>query len=71
VPLTIVTRLGFGRDAMDRIANHKEGGVTDIYDRHHYADENRRVMEAVAGHVIGLAEGRGGDNVVVGKFGRN
>jgi hypothetical protein len=56
---------------MDRIANHKEGGVTDIYDRHHYADENRRVMEAVAGHVIGLAEGRGGDNVVVGKFGRN
>jgi hypothetical protein len=30
--LTTITRLGFGRDAMDRIANHRKGGVTDVYD---------------------------------------
>ena len=35
--LTWITRLGFGRDAMDRIANHKTSRVTDVYDRHGYA----------------------------------
>ena len=34
-----ITRLGFGRDAMDRIANHKTSNVTDVYDRHGYAKE--------------------------------
>jgi integrase len=53
-----ITALGFGRDAMNRIQNHREGGIADVYDRHHYRDENRRVMEAVAAHVLELAEGR-------------
>jgi integrase len=48
---TTVTRLGFGRDAMNRIQNHKEGGITDVYDRHQYEVENQKVMEAVAAHV--------------------
>lgn len=60
---TAITRLGFGRDAMNRVQNHKEGGVTDIYDRHRYEAENKRIMEAVAAHIIVLAEG-GADNVV-------
>ena len=34
--LTTITRLGFGRDAMDRIANHRTNTVTDVYDRHGY-----------------------------------
>jgi integrase len=56
--LTAVTRLGFGRNLMDRIANHKESNkVTDIYDRHAYADETKRAVEAVASHVMALAEG--------------
>jgi integrase len=55
---TAVTRLGFGKDAMNRVTNHKEGGISSVYDRHHYADENRRIMEAVAAHVLALAEGR-------------
>jgi integrase len=55
---TMVTRLGFGRDAMNRIQNHKEGGIADVYDRHEYADENKRVMEAVAARIMALAEGR-------------
>ena len=59
-----VTRLGFGRDAMNRIQNHREGGVTDTYDRHGYADENKRVMESVAAKIMALAEpGKGADIV--------
>jgi integrase len=64
---TAITRLGFGRDAMNRVQNHKEGGVTDIYDRHQYETENKRVMEAVAAHFMALAEGRGGNVVRMGQ----
>jgi len=56
---TLITGLGFGRDAMNRIQNHKDGGIGSVYDRHEYAEENRRVMEAVASEIMRLAEGRG------------
>jgi integrase len=59
-----VTALNFGRDAMDRIANHREGGVTDIYDRHGYETEDRRIMESVADHITMVAEGRESSTVV-------
>ena len=62
--LTWITRLGFGRDAMDRIANHRTSTVTDVYDRHGYADEDKRIMAAVARHVLSLVEGTGTSNVV-------
>jgi integrase len=52
-----VTALGFGRDAMNRIQNHREGGIATVYDRHGYADENKRIMEAVAVRIMALAEG--------------
>jgi integrase len=65
---TMITRLGFGRDCMNRIQNHKDGGIGSVYDRHHYADENRRAMEAVAGHIVDLAEGRAAGNVIEGRF---
>jgi integrase len=56
---TTVTGLGFGRENMDRIMNHKpKGSVTDVYDRADYSAEIKRVMEAVAGHIAGLASGR-------------
>jgi integrase len=54
---TTVTGLGFGRDALNRVTNHREGGVASVYDRFHYSDENKRVMEAVAAKVVTLAEG--------------
>ena len=61
----MVTRLGFGRDAMNRVTNHKEGGIADVYDRHQYAEEDRRIMETVAARILALGEGRSlGDNVV-------
>jgi integrase len=57
-----VTALGFGRDAMNRVTNHKEGGIADVYDRHQYQEENKTIMETVARHIAGIAEGHG--NVV-------
>jgi integrase len=62
--LTWLTRLGFGRDAMDRVANHRTSSVTDVYDRHGYAEEDKRIMSAVARHILGIIEGTGTSNVV-------
>ena len=42
---------------MNRIQNHKEGGIGSIYDRYSYAEENRRVQEAVAERIMSLVEG--------------
>jgi integrase len=60
-----ITALGFGRDAMNRIQNHREGGIASVYDRHGYAEETKRVMEAVASKIIALAEGRSAGGKVV------
>jgi integrase len=59
-----ITALGFGRDAMNRVQNHIEGGIATVYDRHAYAEENRRVMEAVAGKIVALATGETDAKVV-------
>src|SRR6516225_3915482 len=59
-----ITKLGFGRAAMNRIQNHREGGIASVYDRHHYEAETKTIMEAVATRLIVLAEGRPDDNVV-------
>jgi integrase len=53
-----ITALGFGRAAMNRIQNHKEGGIGDVYDRHDYAAETKHVMEATAARIVALVEGR-------------
>ena len=70
---TTITGLGFTRDAMNRIQNHKEGGIASVYDRHQYREENKQIMAAVAEHIVRLAEGRStADNVVtLGKRKRN
>jgi integrase len=64
-----ITALGFGRDAMNRVQNHKEGGIASVYDRHEYADENKRVMEAVASKIMSLIEPTTDANVIHGEFG--
>jgi integrase len=61
---TTITKLKFGRDAMNRIQNHIEGGIADVYDQHQYADENKHVMEAVAARIISLVERHGDAKVV-------
>jgi integrase len=63
-----VTALKFGREAMNRVTNHKEGGIADVYDRHQYQEENRTIMETTAKHLVAIAEGGGAANVVA--FGR-
>src|SRR6267378_3355544 len=60
---TTITSLGFGREAMNRIQNHREGGIADVYDRHKYEIENKTIMEAVANKIMALIEG-GSDNVI-------
>jgi hypothetical protein len=38
-------------------------GIASVYDRHQYADENKRVMEAVAAKIMTLVAG-GPGNVI-------
>jgi integrase len=56
---TTITGLGFGRDAMNRIQNHVEGGIATVYDRHRYSEENKRIIEAVADKIMSLVENAG------------
>jgi len=55
---TCIAKLGFGRDAMNRIQNHRDGGIASVYDRHEYAAENQMIMERVAAHILSIAEGK-------------
>src|SRR2546430_4797303 len=59
-----ITALGFGRDAMNRIQNHKEGGIASVYDRHGYAEETKRIMDALAARLMALVEGAPAGNVL-------
>jgi len=61
---TTITGRGHGRDAMDRILNHRKKGVTDVYDRHDYAEADKRIMEDIALAFADAVEGREADNVV-------
>ena len=64
-----ITKLGFGREAMNRIQNHKEGGIASVYDRFEYSEENKRVMESTATHLLALAQGNAApSNVIAAKF---
>jgi len=65
---TFVTRLGFGRPAMDRILNHRDRSVGTIYDRHAYATEDQQIMEKVARHILEVAEGRRETGAVIRVF---
>jgi integrase len=53
----------FGREVMNRVENHREGGIADVYDRNEYAEENQKAMETVANAFMTLIEGKP-DNVV-------
>ena len=36
----------------------------DVYDRHGYAEEDKRIMSAVARHILGVVNGTGTGNVI-------
>lgn len=61
---TIAASLGFSRDALDRILNHKARGVIATYDRYHYALEGCTIERTVAARIMALVENRTPDNVV-------
>jgi integrase len=63
-----VTALGFGRDAMDRLLNHKSHGVGAVYDRYTYEAEDKRIMEAVASKLLMLVHDTAPSNVVKAIF---
>jgi integrase len=63
-----VTALGFGRDAMDRLLNHKSHGVGAVYDRYSYEAEDQRIVEAVASKIMMLVHDTAPSNVVIAKF---
>jgi integrase len=63
-----ITALGFGRDAMNRVQNHREGGIADVYDRHRYETENKNIMERTAAKIMSLTEPTDA-NVIHGQFG--
>jgi hypothetical protein len=50
---------------MNRVTNHKEGGIADVYDRHKYRAENKWIMETVAAHIMALVTGTSVDDKVV------
>jgi hypothetical protein len=50
----MITSLGFTRDQMNRIQNHKDGGIASVYDRHSYAHEARVIQEAVGSRFLAL-----------------
>jgi integrase len=67
---SMITALGFGRDAMNRLQNHRDGGIAGVYDRHSYADENKRIMETVAAKFMALiGRGRAANVVAFAKGG--
>jgi integrase len=59
-----ITGRGHGREAMDRILNHKKKSVTDVYDRHDYAAKDKLIMEDLSAAVMAAVDGRSGGNVV-------
>ncbi len=53
---TAICALGFPRDQMNRVQNHAEGGIADVYDQHGYRSESWEVQEAVVKHLTGLTD---------------
>jgi integrase len=62
---THMARLGVDRLVISKILNHAEGGVTQVYDRHRYEVEKRAALDRWASHLLGIAGGANGGNVMM------
>jgi integrase len=67
---TGMARAGIAVSTISRVLNHKEGGVTAIYNRYSYLDEKRHALETWARKVESLVQ-PGPDNVVEMKAAAN
>jgi integrase len=62
---TGMAALHVSQDAIDRVLNHAKGALAGTYNRHQYADEKRRALEAWADRVAFIVgEARDAANVV-------
>jgi integrase len=64
---TLASRYGFNGFTIGRVLGHlvHEGAaVTSVYNRHDHVPEKKRALDAWAGHIIGLADGKDESNIV-------
>jgi integrase len=64
---TGMARLGIALPVVEKVLNHAGtsfSGVAGIYQRHNFADEKRKALEAWATHIEGLVKGKSGTKVV-------
>jgi integrase len=62
---SMVTGRSHGREAMDRLLNHRKKSVSDVYDRHNYSSADQLIWEDVALAITGLVEGHEEETNVV------
>ncbi|MDP6708945.1 MAG: integrase family protein [Alphaproteobacteria bacterium] len=55
---TSMTGMGIDRLTVSRILNHREGGITRVYDRHSYDAQKRNALEAWAGRLEEIVAGK-------------
>ena len=54
---THLSALGVARDVAERVLNHTDGTINAVYDRHAYASEKRRALEAWGQHLEKIIAG--------------
>jgi integrase len=53
---TKVTTIGYSREEMDRLLNHRKKSIGDVYDRTPYKPQNKEIWIDTAQHILGLAK---------------
>lgn len=60
-----LAELGFPRLTVSKLLNHREGGITAVYDRYAYAEEMRTAMQAWGARLVEIVSGKPKpDNVI-------
>ena len=62
-----MARMGIPVHIIEAVLNHRSGaisGVAAVYNRFNYMPEKRHALDAWAAHVMGLADGPAGSNIV-------
>lgn len=62
-----MARLGINLPVIEKVLNHTSGsfgGIVGVYQRHEFADEKRRALDAWGSFVAELVDGKQGSNVV-------
>ena len=62
---TGMASMGIDRVTVSRILNHKEGGITALYDRHSYDQQKRNALDSWAGRLLEIVSGASAPGNVV------